>query len=273
MPSLLTPAILSSFRATPLLASSWYYVAAATFSVCNRPEEIPVIFKYAVEHDARRRLAAPQPTLEETLLNDSLTRPSSPTGSTRSTGSYGPEDESALVDCTDRDPADVAEIVRKTREALLKGCALAGLPKTINSMIQLRNATPHEFRNEVVVRPTLSSEDEQIRGTEFWNQVYGKVSRRVLSQMNTAYPDLAQYAVQHVYSPLLSFTSILSAKETSYVIIACLIPQDVNPQLKGHLKGGLNNGATKEEIMRVRELSIQICTLCGITWKEDVAKL
>ena len=54
--------------------------------------------------------------------------------------------------------------------------------------------------------------------------------------MFTAYPDLWYFAYHHVYSPLLSFTDIISAKETS-MCCCLLIPQDVNPQLKGHLKG------------------------------------
>jgi hypothetical protein len=41
------------------------------------------------------------------------------------------------------------------------------------------------------------------------------------------------------------------------VVLACLIPQDVNPQLKGHLVGALNNGATEDEVKAVREVVIK----------------
>ncbi|KAK9373043.1 AhpD-like protein [Lipomyces chichibuensis] len=267
--TLLTGSILASLRSTPLLASSWYYIAAATFSVCNRPEEIPAIFSYAIEHDAAQ-YPSPLQTISAQETWSRLSTSGSPSGST---ASFGSEDESLFVECSTADPDRVRIIARKTREALLKAAALGGLPKSINSLIQLRNATPHEFREDGLMRPEIPVEEEVRRGTEFWNRVYGKVSRRVLAQMSTAYPDLAYYARQHVYSPLLSYTDVLSAKETSFVIIACLIPQDVNPQLKGHLKGGLNNGATKEEIMSVRDLSMRICRLCGISWKDEVAKL
>ncbi|KAJ8101279.1 AhpD-like protein [Lipomyces tetrasporus] len=267
--SVLTPSILASLRSTPQLASSWYYIAAATCSACNRPEEIPVIFRYAIEHDAARTSTTPQTTSVQGTPS-SLSQPASPIGSA---ASFGSEDEVLLVDCSSADPDIVRIIAQKTREALLKSAALYGLPKSINSLIRLRNATPHEFREDRLIRPELPNHEEVQRGTEFWNQVYGKVSRRVLSQMSAAYPDLAHYAIQHVYSPLLSYTGVLSAKETSFVVIACLIPQDVNPQLKGHLKGCLNNGATKEEITSVRNLSMRICRLCGISWKGEVASL
>ncbi|RCK63162.1 hypothetical protein Cantr_09826 [Candida viswanathii] len=129
----------------------------------------------------------------------------------------------------------------------------------------------------------LSINNKQIfkdlkRGSDFWNSVYrNKINTRIKNQMLTAYPDLWYYAYHHVYTPLLSFTDIIGAKETSLCVVACLIPQDVNPQLKGHLKGAVNNGATKEEIADVRLLTFDICEWKGgITWKggkESVAKL
>ena len=54
-------------------------------------------------------------------------------------------------------------------------------------------------------------------------------------------------------------------------------PQDVNPQLKGHLKGALNTGNTKEELNSLRLLVFDICDWTGgVTWaggKNSVAKL
>ncbi|KAI9871078.1 MAG: hypothetical protein M1830_003470, partial [Pleopsidium flavum] len=58
----------------------------------------------------------------------------------------------------------------------------------------------------------------------------------------------------------------------------------VNPQLKGHLKGAMNNGATLEEVGAVREVVIRICEASGMGklgenvpggwgWRLDVAKI
>lgn len=116
------------------------------------------------------------------------------------------------------------------------------------------------------------------RGSDFWNSVYtNKINTRIKRQMYTAYPDLWQYTYHHVYSPLLSFTDILLGKETSLCIVSCLIPQDVNPQLKGHLRGAINEGATKEELSDLRQLVVDLCDWSGnVTWrdgKESIAKL
>lgn len=58
----------------------------------------------------------------------------------------------------------------------------------------------------------------------------------------------------------------------------------MNPQLKGHLRGALNGGATVEEVRAVREVVIQICKASGMKslgddvpggwgWREEVANI
>ena len=87
-----------------------------------------------------------------------------------------------------------------------------------------------------------------------------------------------------MYGYVLSNTSVLDAKESSFVLLAALIPQDVNPQLKGHLKGAINNGATIEEVRAVRDVVIQVCKAAGMKnldeknlegwgWRQEPAKL
>ena len=46
--------------------------------------------------------------------------------------------------------------------------------------------------------------------------------------MLRAYPDLWYFVYHHIYGPLISFTEILSPQKTSFSLIACMIPQDVN---------------------------------------------
>lgn len=128
---------------------------------------------------------------------------------------------------------------------------------------------------ECVDRPQVVKNVTQ--GLDFWKAIYSKISNRVRTQMYEAYPDLWQYAFYNVYSPVLSFSDVLGAKETSFCVISALIPQDVNPTLKGHLKGALNVGGTREEISDLRLMVFDICDWSGnVVWvggKESVAKL
>lgn len=40
--------------------------------------------------------------------------------------------------------------------------------------------------------------------------------------------------------------------------------QQVNPQLKGHLRGALNGGASVEQVRAVRQVSMQVCRASGM---------
>ncbi|TQN75176.1 hypothetical protein CSHISOI_00243 [Colletotrichum shisoi] len=88
------------------------------------------------------------------------------------------------------------------------------------------------------------------RGQDFWNLIYGKISKRILSQMDRCGTED------------LGLT-------TSYVLIAGLIPQDVNPQLKGHLRGALNGGASVEELRAIRGIVMDICEASGMRQLSD----
>lgn len=94
-----------------------------------------------------------------------------------------------------------------------------------------------------------------------------------MGSMSNSYDDLGVVA-ELMYAHVFSNVEVIGARDTSLLLIAGLIPQNVNPQLKGHLKGALNNGATVEEVMAVREIVLKICEKSG--WKgneAEVAKL
>jgi len=122
------------------------------------------------------------------------------------------------------------------------------------------------------------------RGQKFFDQIYGKVSKRVMGQMDRSGTEDLGLTARLMYGYVLSNTNVLSQAESSFVLIAGLIPQDVNPQLKGHLKGALNGGATVDEVKAVREIVIRICEASGMKtigdgvpagwgWRGEVANL
>lgn len=164
------------------------------------------------------------------------------------------------------------EITNKFRESIFKTAALAGLPKVINSLTELKNATPLELRAHDQLRPDKT--DFKSEGENMFDHVYGKVSERVQTNMKAAYPDLWWFVLNFQYGPLLSNTEILSAKETSLVILSALVPQNVDPQLKGHLKGAVNSGATIEEVNAARHLAIELSEWCGMELNpEEISSL
>ncbi|GMM51308.1 Pxp2 protein [Starmerella bacillaris] len=160
---------------------------------------------------------------------------------------------------------DTAENQQKKRtlqiqEAIFKSSGLCGLPRVINSLTSLKSVIPEHLKQREMIRD--SERNYQTDGSQLFSKVYGKVTQRVLGNMRMAYPDLPYYATNCLYGPLFSPTEGLEAKETCMVIVAALVPQNVKPQLKGHLKGALNCGATQEEVESVCELTKLITHWC-----------
>jgi alkylhydroperoxidase/carboxymuconolactone decarboxylase family protein YurZ len=246
------------------LQDSWYLIATVTLTVCNRPQEIPRLYHYAMHTNNNTG------EISGTALYDKVDSILHRFADIQATGldrDYNPYGENV----------EFFRTTDKLREAILKTAALTGLPKSINALMLLKDTTPTILRNITGNRPHIESWPEYVaqqnRGKAHWDTVYGKVSGRVQSQMELSYPDLWNYAIENVYSPLLSFNGPLTAQETALAVVAALVPQDVNPQLKGHLKGALNLGVPKEKVNAVRDMAIVVSGWCNVEWRNRVASL
>ncbi|CAR23122.1 Pxp2p [Lachancea thermotolerans CBS 6340] len=253
----------------PKLQNTWYLLAAATFSACNEPQEIPRLYHFAMINELwmGQTLRAANKAIEIT---------------------HDAENLQSQLNEVYREPTPFQKLATdKFREVLLKSSALTGLPKAINSLQALKVVTPEGLgaaAEQVDTKSDMAWTDtkrcaeqngqQTIRdGIEHWSKIYNKVSDKVANNLNSSYPDLWQFTLCHVYGPLLSYDEVLSAQETSLAIIASLVPQDVNPQLWGHLKGAVNVGCDPETIDAARNLSILVATWCNVRWRSEVVKL
>ncbi|MCJ1392857.1 hypothetical protein MMC18_005729 [Xylographa bjoerkii] len=195
LPALVTPALLSSIRGHPQLPQhSWYFIAGVTLSVLNRPDEIANVFKHALETGPGRTDAKPE--YDEQL-----------------------------------------QMARKMREALVKAAPIGGLPKAINALFALKAVTPPALLDEPLAYSPTSRPVEVYdippsrilhRGQTFFDKVYGKVSKRVMGQMDRSGTEDLGITARLMYGYILSNTSVLTAAESSFVLVAGLIPQDVS---------------------------------------------
>ncbi|KAH7032884.1 AhpD-like protein [Microdochium trichocladiopsis] len=230
---------------------AWYLVASATLAVLNRPREIQQVFTYALS-DLEHSRDGPGAHKEK------------------------------------------LEVSRRIRESLVKTSAIAGLPKSINALMSLKQVTPQQLLDDEAVYSSgsrlqdlsrISQEQILYRGQSFFDKLYGKLSRRVMRQMDQCGTRDLGVIARLAYGHVLSNTSILTPMETSFVLIAGLIPQDVNPQLKGHLRGAINLGASVEQVRAVRAASIKVCEACGMKrlrdddsvakhgWRDEIADI
>ncbi|KAF4982018.1 hypothetical protein FZEAL_2268 [Fusarium zealandicum] len=235
---ILTPALLAAIRQqSNLPRNTWYFITATTLSALNRPDELPTVFKHALEGDID--VAEAVPGREEQL-----------------------------------------NISRRLREALIKASAVGGMPKTINALLALKTVTPEELLDSGTgdgssarSRDLYETPPSRVleRGHTFFAQIYGKISRRIMGQLDRSGAQDLGLMARLIYGYVLSNTDVLTQAETSFVLIAGLVPQDVNPQLKGHLRGALNGGASVDEVRAVRDVVIRICEASGMTRLEENA--
>jgi hypothetical protein len=114
---------------------------------------------------------------------------------------------------------------------------LTGISQTINALFSLKNSTsPHLQDAPMQYSPTSRPIDvydtpsSQIlhRGQKFFDKVYGKVSKRVMGQMDRSGTEDLGVTARLMYGYLLSNTAVLDERETSFLLVAGLVPQDVS---------------------------------------------
>lgn len=165
--------------------------------------------------------------------------------------------------------------IAKAREALLKSLPLTGAPRVINALKHFKESLPADARSMEFARAqdTVTGSALRARGETQFAQTYGKVARKVQSSLRHSYPDLELVIIQYVYGAVLSFDRVLDNRESSLVIISALVPQDVNPQLKGHLYAALNFGVPLSEVQCARKLAIMVSEECGVRWTQPVVDI
>lgn len=91
-----------------------------------------------------------------------------------------------------------------------------------------QGGSPTNRRRDLYDTPTP---DVLRRGRRFFDGCYGKVAPRVMASLDNCGTEDLGLAVRLAYGYLLSTTSVLSEAETSFVMIAGLVPQDVSATL------------------------------------------
>ncbi|KAI7850424.1 AhpD-like protein [Circinella umbellata] len=152
------------------------------------------------------------------------------------------------------------QVMMRLREGIFKTFAIVGYPRVINSLQALAADAPSEILTQLPKKPIRSESSwhditqQRERGNQLFDAIYERHTQRVQEHMYNAYPDLAQTAIHHLYGPILSEPSIISAKETSLIMVAGLMVQNVPAQLKGHRYGALNLGNNQDDLNRVENL-------------------
>jgi len=165
-------------------------------------------------------------------------------------------------------------ITRRIRDALFKSGMTAGYSKVINSLLELKNATPENLLDTEIQRDTsvpLSSLSAQ--GREFFTQTYGPQSDSVQSLLDSIYPDMGYLSNTLAYGWVYPFSKYLTAAETSFVLVATLVAVDTPRQIKWHLDGARRNGASEAEVRAVRQMAVEVVAQVGVRERHEVPEI
>lgn len=98
------------------------------------------------------------------------------------------------------------------------------------------------------------------KGWESIKRIYGDVGEEVLDSVSSVSPDLARYTIEFPFGDVYSRPG-LDLKSREIATIAALVTLGNSPrELKAHIRGALNVGCTREEIV---EVIIQMAVYAG----------
>jgi 4-carboxymuconolactone decarboxylase len=104
------------------------------------------------------------------------------------------------------------------------------------------------------------SDDKYKRGLELLEKVSPGASKRTAESLNDIAPDMVRYMMEFVFGEISSRPG-LEMKSREITAMAALAALGTAPnQLKIHIKGALNCGCTREEIV---EVLIQVLVYAG----------
>jgi alkylhydroperoxidase/carboxymuconolactone decarboxylase family protein YurZ len=133
------------------------------------------------------------------------------------------------------------------RETILQTYLFAGYASTINALIVFNELAPSgDFLRE----PDGSWEEWTRRGTELCRQIYGSQYEKLVGNMKSLHPDLADWMITEGYGKVLS-RPFLSPRVRELLIVAMTAALGVQRQFQSHVRGAIHVGASAEEVAAV----------------------
>lgn len=160
------------------------------------------------------------------------------------------------------------EMISQVREAIFKVASIVGIARATNAFFYLQSITPLSMQQTAPLRD-YSRLPSTEKGTRFLETIYGSEHKQASKQIEAASPEMELWALTYVFSFVVAFEKILPFKESSLLLVAVLIPDNVR-QLPTYLQGCLNHGASVEEVRAVRATAIEICKWSDISWRTPI---
>ncbi|KAL5528848.1 hypothetical protein ACEPAG_4822 [Sanghuangporus baumii] len=170
---------------------------------------------------------------------------------------------------------DKLRLVVRMREALFKAGMISGYSRAISSLVALYEATPQELRDTKLIREVDNDKVSDLiaRGDELFTAMYGDTAAQVQSLLESIHPDMGWFSKNIAYGHVYNGLKVLGQRDTSYAIVAALIAMDTPRQIGWHLANCRRGGASYDEVCAVRDIAIQVASVCGVKWHDGVPEV
>ena len=149
-------------------------------------------------------------------------------------------------------------------EVLLQSYLFAGFPRTLNATRVWRDVSGEPApANDVATTPP-PPETYRVQGEEVCRAVYGHKYDALRQTVARLHPALDAWMVMDGYGKVLSRPGLTLVQRELCIVAACAASEQI-PQLKSHLRGALNCGATPDE------LALTLSALTDIVSREALA--
>jgi len=150
-----------------------------------------------------------------------------------------------------RAAASVAK-ASEVEEVILQSYLFVGFPVILNALSVWRTLSPPPAG-----RPDPDVAERTASGERLCRVVYGAAYDRLRAHVARLHPDLDRWMIEEGYGKTLSREG-LSAVERELCVVSLLAAAGHIPQLRSHLRGALNLGATPEAVEESIETGLAV---------------
>ncbi|KZO91062.1 hypothetical protein CALVIDRAFT_542120 [Calocera viscosa TUFC12733] len=167
------------------------------------------------------------------------------------------------------DPLPRRRVVRRLKEALVKGAILHGVPHAIGASLALKDALVPGDRDDSFVREGYHLDGQNAaRGYEALHRIY-RDEMPLVGELKSAMRDVEWFSYNCTYGAFLAPISDtdprapLSIRETEMVVLSCLVALRAELEVKWHLRGSLWVGMPEEEVEAVQCAVEEVARECA----------
>jgi 4-carboxymuconolactone decarboxylase len=144
------------------------------------------------------------------------------------------------------------------REALLQTYLFTGYPRAINALAELAALAPVPEPRPLGLELSPAEAAGWTRsGETLCRRIYGPRYDKLREVMGRISPDLGRWMILEGYGKVLSRPA-LGSRDRELIAVAALVPLDVPDQLRAHLRGAWNVGASDAEILGTLEVAASL---------------